>query len=160
MILSTEKKKEHLLTDTKTMYQFSLKVKKLGFPSVQITSSENIVSFLRSIYDKDEMLINEQFYIVLLNQSNHTIGFKKISEGGLSGTVVDPRLIVKFAIEFLATGVILSHNHPSGNTKPSSNDIAITKKLKECFSFFDIRLLDHVILTEHSYYSFTDEGSL
>jgi DNA repair protein RadC len=100
----------------------------------------------------------EEFWILLLNRSNKIIDKYKISQGGVSGTIIDMRLILKNAIEKLASSIILCHNHPSENMKPSEPDIKITKKLKEAAKIMDISVIDHVIITDSSYYSFADEG--
>lgn len=105
-------------------------------------------------------LQHEQFYAMYLNRANHVLGVDRISSGGISGTVVDTRLICKPAIMQLASSVIVAHNHPSGNLKPSSADIEITKKLKEGLKLFDIKLLDHLIITDSGYLSFADEAML
>ena len=97
---------------------------------------------------------------MLLNRANKTIGYAKISQGGVSGTVVDVKLIAKYAVESLASGVILAHNHPSGNLTPSHQDIALTRKVKEALTLLDSQLLDHVILSADGYKSFADEGIL
>jgi DNA repair protein RadC len=99
-------------------------------------------------------------YILLLDRSHHTIGYAKISQGGVSGTVVDTRIVAKFAIDSLASGIILAHNHPSGNLKPSNADETITNKIKTGLGYFDIQVLDHIIVTEDAYTSFADEGLL
>jgi len=104
--------------------------------------------------------MNHFFFVIYLNASNTTIGWYKVSQGGLQGTVADPRLIVKKALDVLATSFIMCHNHPSGNLTPSEADKVITKKIKEGAGFLDIKLFDHIILTEESYYSFADEGQL
>jgi DNA repair protein RadC len=96
----------------------------------------------------------------MLDQSNHTIGFAKISQGGVSATVVDTRIVAKFAIDSLASGIILAHNHPSGNLKPSGADEKITDKIKSGLAYFDIQVLDHIIVTEDGYTSFSDSGRL
>jgi DNA repair protein radc len=105
-------------------------------------------------------LPHEEFWILLLNRSNKILERIKISQGGISGTVTDVRLIMKLALEKLASSVILCHNHPSGNHKPSDADIAITQKVKESGLLMDVALLDHIIVTDGSYYSFADEGML
>ncbi len=105
-------------------------------------------------------LSHEEFWVLLLNRSNKIIEKKRISQGGIAGTVTDVRLILKCAIDRLATGIILCHNHPSGNLKPSEQDFAITKKIREAASLLDIKLLDHIIVSDRSYYSFADEGVL
>ena len=105
-------------------------------------------------------LPHEEFWIVLLNRSNKIIERQKISQGGISGTVTDVRLILRIALERLASSLILCHNHPSGNHQPSEADIAITQKIKESGKLMDISLLDHIIITDGKFYSFADEGML
>ena len=102
----------------------------------------------------------EEFWAVFLNRGNKILKKYKVSQGGLSGTVTDVRLIIKEAILQLSSGIILVHNHPSGNLKPSEQDIALTKKISEAAKYFDINVLDHLIIGGGSYYSFADEGSL
>jgi DNA repair protein RadC len=103
-------------------------------------------------------LPHEEFWIVLLNRSNKIIERVKISQGGISGTVTDVRLILRTALDKLASSLILCHNHPSGNHQPSDADLAITQKIKESGKLMDIALLDHIIVTDGSYYSFADES--
>jgi len=105
-------------------------------------------------------LPHEEFWLLILNRSNKVVEQVKISHGGVSGTVVDTRIILKNAIEKLASSVALCHNHPSGNKTPSKDDIAITRKLKTAFGAIDIDLVDHVIVAGNGYYSFADEGML
>lgn len=99
-------------------------------------------------------------FLLLLNNSNNTLGYVKISQGGITGTVVDIRIIAKYAIESLATAVILCHNHPSGNLKPSEADKILTTKVYKGLELLDIKVLDHIILVPDSeeYFSFADEG--
>ena len=96
--------------------------------------------------------------MIFLKQNNGIISMQKISSGGITGTVVDHRLILKEAILVEATGIILAHNHPSGNLSPSQQDISLTKKVNEAAKLLDIRLLDHIIVTQHNYTSLKDEG--
>lgn len=105
-------------------------------------------------------LRHEEFWIILLNRAHTLITAQCISKGGVSSTVVDARLILKPAIEHLASGIILGHNHPSGQLKPSEQDITITKKLKESARLMDISILDHIIIGDQKYLSFADEGLL
>jgi len=105
-------------------------------------------------------LPHEEFWVLLLNRANGLIRKKRVSEGGVSGTVVDPKIIFKAALEELASGIILAHNHPSGNLTPSQADLDITRKIKEAGKHLDINLLDHLIVGGTSYYSFSDEGVL
>ena len=103
-------------------------------------------------------LPHEEFWVILLNRANRMMKKKKVSEGGVSGTVADPKIIFKFALEELASGVIVVHNHPSGNLAASQSDIDLTKKLKEAGQFLEVQLLDHLIIAGQKYYSFADEG--
>jgi len=102
----------------------------------------------------------ESFCIMLLNRANKVLGIRKISDGGIVGTVVDIRLIFSTALKGLATSIICLHNHPSGNLDPSDADISITRKIKEAGNILDIKLLDHLIVTSDSYYSMADHGQL
>ncbi len=124
---------------------------------LKIASSGDVYEVL---YQHLVDLSHEEFWILLLNRSNKIIEKRKISQGGIAGTVTDIRMILKFAIEALASSIILCHNHPSGNLQPSEADIQITRKLKEASSLMDIGLLDHVIIAGKRYYSFADENLL
>jgi len=123
----------------------------------KITSSQQAYTILKS---KLSDLPHEEFWVMFMTRSNSVIKTECISRGGISGTVVDVRLILKPAIECLASSIILSHNHPSGNLKPSNEDIFLTKKVKEAAMLMDISLQDHIIIGDQSYLSFTDEGLL
>lgn len=129
----------------------------------EISSSQSIKSS-KDVYEIFEPLVadlpHEEFWILLLNRSNRIIGKSKVSQGGVAGTVIDTKLIMKSAIENLASSIILCHNHPSGNLNPSGSDIDITNKIKTAANCLDMKLLDHIIVTDHSYYSFLDEGKL
>jgi DNA repair protein RadC len=105
-------------------------------------------------------LLHEEFWVLYLDRSNHIIRKTNISKGGVSGTVVDARIIFKQAIENLASAIVLCHNHPSGNLKPSEEDIRITKKLKEAGKLVDIAIIDHIIIAGNNFFSFADEGLL
>ena len=105
-------------------------------------------------------LSHEEFWILYLNRSNKVIEKMKLSHGGISGTVTDVRLVMKRAVECLASGIIVCHNHPSGNTNPSESDNKITRKIREAGNLMDIQLLDHLIVTEKDYYSYADNGML
>ena len=102
----------------------------------------------------------EQFWVIMLNRSNKVIHKRAISLGGVSGTVADPKVIFKKALDDLASGIILAHNHPSGNKKPSQADIDLTKKLQNSGKLLEIPILDHIIFTDDGYFSFADEGLL
>lgn len=105
-------------------------------------------------------LPHEEFWVVLLNRGNKILAHKRISEGGVSGTVVDFKIILKFALENLATSIVLAHNHPSGNTLPSQADKGLTQKLKEACRLVDMHITDHIIIGDQDYFSFSDEGIL
>ena len=123
----------------------------------QIKSSQDIALFLQTTI-KDYAY--EVFAVVFLNRANKINHFEIISKGGITGTVADPRVIMKRALEENATSIVLCHNHPSGNLIPSKADETLTKKIKEAAGYFDIQVLDHIIVSEEGYYSFADEGIL
>lgn len=105
-------------------------------------------------------LKHEEFWVAFLARNQKVIEVKKISEGGVSGTVADPKIIFKHALDLLASSVVLSHNHPSGTVKPSQHDISLTKKIQQAGKVLDILVADHIIIGENKYYSFADEGDL
>lgn len=121
----------------------------------KITSSTDIYNVLRASM---EDLPYETFKVIYLNQKNSIISIKTLSEGGIAGTVVDPRLIFKEALNQTAVSIILAHNHPSGNLKPSQADLDITQKMISAGKLLEIKVLDHLIISELGYYSFADEG--
>ncbi|MFB6307303.1 MAG: DNA repair protein RadC [Flavobacteriales bacterium] len=123
----------------------------------KVTDSTDAFDALKGIY-RD--LPYEEFHVLLLNKANQVIDKILVSKGGVSGTVADPRVIFKPALEQLASSLILSHNHPSGNLRPSRQDVQLTKKIKDCGKLMDIPVLDHLIISEGEYYSFADEGKL
>jgi DNA repair protein RadC len=123
----------------------------------KISSSKDAFEYLAPLLSD---LSHEEFWILLLNRANKVMGKHRVGTGGFTGTVADPRIIFKTALEHSAVSLILSHNHPSGNLKPSAEDLNLTKKLKEAGKFLDIPVMDHLIIGESSYYSFADEGLL
>lgn len=126
----------------------------------KITSSRTAYEVLLQSWDENKIEFVEQFKILLMNTANKVLGIYEMSTGGVAATVVDAKLIFSAALKANASGIILSHNHPSGNLQPSSADINLTKKLDEGGKFLDIRVLDHLIITPDGYYSFRDEGLL
>lgn len=123
----------------------------------KIASSQNAFDILKScILDKPY----EEFWILMLNRANRLIGKKQISEGGISGTVVDPKKVFKIALDHHASSIILGHNHPSGTTQPSEADCRITQKLLKAGLLLEIAVLDHIILGDNCYYSFADNDNL
>jgi DNA repair protein RadC len=123
----------------------------------QIKCSKDVFDLLNPLLSD---LAHEEFWILFLNRANKVINRMKLSQGGISGTVTDVRLVMKKAIEYLASGIIVCHNHPSGNLNPSESDTRITQKIKEAGNIMDIQLLDHLIVSEKDYYSFADNGLL
>ncbi|OGX82762.1 RadC family protein [Hymenobacter coccineus] len=122
-----------------------------------ITCSRDIYNLVRpSLMD----LSHEEFWVILLNRANVVMRKVAVSQGGVAGTVADPKMIFKEALEQLASSIILVHNHPSGNRQPSAADLALTKKLRQAGDFLDLPVLDHLIYTDRGYYSFADEGVL
>jgi DNA repair protein RadC len=121
----------------------------------KIQSSRDIFNEIQPLFAD---LIHEEFWTVLLNRSNKIIDKIKISQGGISGTITDIRLILKYAIERSASAIILCHNHPSGNLRPSDSDLSITEKIKESGKLMEINILDHLIVSDSKYLSFADEG--
>jgi DNA repair protein RadC len=126
---------------------------------LKITSSKDAFELLKSLWS-DKIEYVEEFYVLLSNKANKVLGITKISEGGTSGCLVDPKRIFQTALKSNASGIILSHNHPSGNLQPSEADCKITRKVKEIGYLLEISALDHLIVSLDGYYSFADEGSL
>ncbi len=124
----------------------------------QVHSSLDAYNFLASKWKKESLDCFESFYAIYLNRSNKILGYSFISSGGVSGCIVDVRLVLVKALQCLASGIIIAHNHPSQNLQPSHADKNLTKKIKEAAKLLDIEVLDHLILTsENGYYSFADE---
>lgn len=120
-----------------------------------IKGSHEVAKYLN---EKFKDLTYEVFAVIFLNQANKIIHFEVISKGGITGTVADPRIILRLALEFGAVSIILCHNHPSGNLNPSNADKAITKKIGDAASLMDIKLIDHIIVSDEGYFSFMEEG--
>ena len=128
-----------------------------SFEKPIVKDSREIAGYLQALL-KDHR--HEVFVVVFLNRANRINHYEIISEGGITGTVADPRIILKKALEEDAVSIILCHNHPSGNLLPSKADEDLTYKIKEAAKYFDIKVLDHIIVSEEGYYSFADEGIL
>jgi len=131
------------------------KVKRSDMPKV--TSSQDAYDYLISIWSPQIERL-EEFVILCLNRANKVLGWSKISSGGISGTVADPKIIFQVALKANSSSIILCHNHPSSQLKPSDNDIKLTRKLKSAGEFLELNVLDHLIITTDSYFSFADEG--
>jgi DNA repair protein RadC len=122
-----------------------------------ITQSSDVAAYLQAELGHKQL---ECFVVVFLNRANKIICQETISEGGITGTVADPRIILKKALDHHAVSIILCHNHPSGNLKPSKADEQLTNKIKNAAAFLDIQVMDHIIVSEEGYYSFADEGMM
>lgn len=126
-----------------------------------IKSSDDAYFHLLKFFPKQTISLQEQFVVGYLNRANQLLGVYEMSKGGISGTVADPKLILGVALKSAATGIVLAHNHPSGNPQPSVQDKELTNKIHEACKLLDITLLDHIIIVpEESYFSFKDEGLL
>ena len=129
-------------------------------PKIKITSVDKAYQLLLKSWNLDTIELQEEFKVLLLNKANEVLGIYPLSKGGITGTVVDSRLIFAVVLKCNATAIIIAHNHPSGNLKPSNNDITITNSIKKCADFLDITLIDHLIITRNGYYSFSNEEKL
>jgi DNA repair protein RadC len=125
----------------------------------KLACSKDSADVLRTIWS-DRLEHVEEFVVICLNRANRMLGWAKVSSGGLSGTVADPKVIFQIALKSNASSIILAHNHPSGNLQPSEQDIRLTRKNKEAGLVLDLQVIDHIILTSEGYYSFADEGTL
>lgn len=123
----------------------------------RVSSSKDVAAYLQASF---QYLQQEVFAVVFLNRGNKIVHFEIISQGGITGTVADPRIILKKALENNATAIILCHNHPSGNLKPSTADELLTKKIKNAAALIDILVTDHIIVSNEGYYSFADQGMI
>jgi len=127
---------------------------------LKVSSSHSAYEILLPHWKRKTIELHEEFKVLLLNRSNQALGVYHLSKGGVSGTIVDAKLIFSVALKCNASNIILAHNHPSGNRKPSSADLSITRKIKQGCSLLDLALLDHLILTKDGFLSFADEGLL
>lgn len=137
----------------------SLKKTPTDFIPIKLTTSRQAQEYARQFYFED-MEVYESFFLILMSYRNTTLAYVKISQGGITSTIVDPILVAKYAIDSLAKNIILVHNHPSGDCQPSVQDRDLTHKIKTGLKLFDINVADHIILTKNSYYSFANEGIL
>ena len=153
------------IQNTNTLFQlaevelsYKSSIKNVDRPKV--SNSREVYSLLLANWDKTKIEYVEQFKILLLNRANKVIGIYEVSSGGTTGTVADPKLIFTAALKLNANSIILCHNHPSGNLTPSEEDMKLTRKIKEAGLLLDLIVIDHMIISNEGYYSFSDEGKV
>ena len=144
------------VAEVELIYKTKVKASERPF----IKTSKDGYDLLLKTWDENKIDFVEQFKVLFLNRANRVLGIYEVSSGGITGTVADPRLIFVAALRANACSIMISHNHPSGNLKPSLPDEQLTQKIKQAGMFLDITLLDHIIVTTEGYYSFADEGLL
>lgn len=139
-------------------YKYEIRARQVErFKEAEVKSSIEAYEYAMQFYHED-INIYESCFMIMVNNAGKIIGWMKISQGGISETPVDARLVCKAALDTLATQVILVHNHPSGSTIPSKADKSLTNKIKNALELFSISLVDHIIVTEQKYFSFAEEG--
>lgn len=149
-----------MINPTNEIAEIKVSYNSVSTPEVKITSVQKAAEILLSTWDKDTIELQEEFKVMFLNRTNLVLGIYPLSKGTSSATLVDVKLIFGAALKSNASGIIITHNHPSGNLKPSDADIDLTKKIKKCADFLDITLIDHIIVTKNGYFSFSNEGKL
>ena len=141
--------------------EISYKPSKKVYDREEIVGSAAAHHVIKKLYNQKTLSCQEEFIVLYMNNANIPIGYYRASKGGLTSTTADVRLILSVALKCMATAIIISHNHPSGNLRPSTADKVITIKISQACKFLEISLLDHIIVTPHSgYYSFSDHGKL
>jgi len=143
---------ENVIAEIQVSYNTNSRVKQ------KISSSASAYEILKSNWNEGRLELQEEFKVLLLNRANDVLGIYNMSMGSVSGTVVDIRLLFAVALKCNASGIVISHNHPSGNLNPSEADKELTKKIKQASDIFDIKMIDHIIITHLGYYSFLDNG--
>lgn len=146
-----------MTTETLSEIQVSYKPGLIS-STTNITNSQNAYEIFKSLFPAETISLQEQFVVLYLNRANRIIGSYQLSKGGITGTIADVRLILSVALKTLATGLILAHNHPSGNLKPSEADKQITSKIRQAAKLLDIEVIDHIIISSEGYYSFMDDA--
>jgi DNA repair protein RadC len=153
---SKSKVKKNVLCEIEVVYTPLRK----DVPRKKISSSIDAFDLFREIYNPKTICFRESAYVLYLDRANHVLGFFHLSIGSTAGTIFDLKHILAIALKTNSSGIIVSHNHPSGNLKPSQSDLSITNKLREACKIMEIQLLDHLIMTSESYYSMADEGDI
>lgn len=159
-----ETKENIVLTDRCPIPEFTIVLKNKMKPSerLEVRGSKELYEVARRCFDADDIEWKESLLVIALNSGPKVLGFFKVSSGGMTHVLADPRVIFQFALLSNASSIVLCHNHPSGNLKPSRDDVEVTNKLKMAGQLLDIRLIEHLILSPENgyYYSFSDEGML
>jgi len=145
---------------TENVAEIQLSYRPTSRSSSVLSSAQDAYEELLKWFPEDTLSLQERFVVLYLNRANHVLGAFLASTGGITGTVADPRLIMSVALRTAAVGIIIGHNHPSGNLKPSRADELLTSKIREASYFLDINLIDHIIISTNGYFSFADQSML
>lgn len=143
-----------------TVAEIEISYKPIITDHTVITSSYQAYELIKQLWHTEKINLQEQFAALFMNTSKKTIGWKVISTGNMTKCIIDIKLLVSLALHSMCTHVVIVHNHPSGNLKTSDSDETITKTIKDALKLIDVQLMDHLIITENGYYSFSDEGGL
>ena len=154
MKLSTNTPAWFIASEVELIYKTKVKASERPY----VGESKDVYQLFLKLWEDGKIDLVEQFNVLLLSRANKVLGVFRASSGGITGTVADPRLIFAAALKANAVSIILAHNHPSGNLKPSRADEDLTMKFKEAGSFLDIKVMDHMVITSEGYFSFADEG--
>jgi DNA repair protein RadC len=146
------------IPEIKISLSWDKKIKKSELTTCR--NSADLYAVAKELFNKDTFDWTEEVLLICLNRANAVIGYTKVSSGGITGTVLDPRVVFAIALNCAATSIVVMHNHPSGNLKPSKGDEDITERIRVAGNALDIKLLDHLIVTDESYYSFRDDGMI
>ncbi len=155
--------KKAFLKELKTNWKYSaisIKLNRVYVKDCKINRATEVYEFLKEVWDKDLINIQEQFAAIYFNHNQKVIGYRILNTGNASTCMVDIKLLVCLALHSMATGVIIAHNHPSGNLAPSRQDENMTTKIKDALGLIDVKLIDHVIITDTEFYSFAEEGAI
>ena len=155
--MTTENRKDFLPEITMTL-KYDKRIPKSDL--IQIRNSNDMFAVLSNVFSADTFDWKEEMIMICLSKSNKVLGFYKVSSGGISSTICDPKIIFTVALNCGASSIVIAHNHPSGNLTPSDADLTITKKIKEGACILDMQLIDHLILADEGYFSFADHGKL
>ena len=154
--MSTSPMNLFTITEVEIIYRNKLK----SSERPKVTTSKDAYDLLLRSWNHNKIELLEEFKILLLDRNNKCLGISHIAQGGVSACIVDPKIVFSTALKSKASGIILAHNHPSGNLSPSTHDLSLTDKLSKGARLLEMSILDHLIVTESGYYSFADEGQM